>query len=184
MVIFLLSSSCSIRLSTRSFLLLLSIHKSLWANDNLIACEVIPNIAFMLFCCYVFLWWKGFSSSLISKLRLFHFFGSFSIDKDAILISLLTLPLIRTAFELLDLFVFETFLKALLPLFVSNCIVRILGKAIVSKFLRVAIVPMEYILNTSGLIILPESLLAAKLWLELRIVLLDKIKLNDSLVGL
>ena len=43
---------------------------------------------------------------------------------------------------------------------------------------------MEYILNTSGLIVLPESLLAAKLWLELRIVLLDKSKLNDSLVGL
>ena len=184
MVIFLLSSSCSIRLSTRSFLLLLSIHKSLWTNDNLIACEVIPNIAFLLFCCYVFLWWKGFSSSLSSRLRLFHFIRSFSVDKDAILISLLTLPLIRAAFDLLDLFVFETFLKALLPQFVSNCIVRILGKAIVSKFLRVAIVPMEYILNTSGLIVLPESLLAAKLWLELRIVLPDKIKLNDSLLGL
>lgn len=183
MMIFLLSSNSGIRLSTRSFLLLLGVHKSLRSNDNLIAGKVIANIAFLLVSCYVFLRWKSFSSSLSSRLRLFHFISCFPVDEDAILISLLTLPLVRATFDLLDLFVFEAFLQALLPQLVPNGIVLILGEAIVSEFLRVAIVPMEHILDTRGFIVLPKTLLATILRLELRVVLLDEIELNHSLVG-
>jgi hypothetical protein len=54
----------------------------------------------------------------------------------------------------------------------------------VTELLRIAIVPVENIFNTSSFIVLTETLLAAILRLELRIILLNQIKLYYCLVGL
>ena len=53
-----------------------------------------------------------------------------------------------------------------------------------TELLRIAIVPVENIFNTSSFIVLTETLLAAILRLELRIILLNQIKLYYCLVGL
>ena len=53
-----------------------------------------------------------------------------------------------------------------------------------TELLRIAIVPVENIFNTSSFIVLTETLLAAILRLELRIILLNQIKLYYFLVGL
>ena len=53
-----------------------------------------------------------------------------------------------------------------------------------TELLRIAIVPVENIFNTSSFIVLTETLLAAILRLELRIILLNQIKLHYCLVGL
>lgn len=73
---------------------------------------------------------------------------------------------------------------ALLPLFVPNCIVLILCQAVVSKFLRIPVVPVKHILDALCLIVLPEALLASILRLELRIILLNQVELYHSMIVL
>jgi len=94
---------------------------------------------------------------------------------------LLALPLVRAALDLLDFLVFEALLQVLLPQFVSNSEVIILGEPIVPEVLSVSIVPNEHFLHTGGLF-LPETLFAAKFRLELRVVLLNQVELNNRLL--
>jgi hypothetical protein len=73
---------------------------------------------------------------------------------------------------------------ALLPQFVPYCIVLVLCQAVMSKFLRIPIVPVKHILDTLCLIVLPEALLAAILRLELRVILLNQVELYNSVIRL
>ena len=167
-----------------SSFLLLSGHECLWTNNNLICGKMITNVRFLLISSSIFLRWPSLSSRLIthSNLWFFHLLSSLSVNKNAILISLFSLPLVGTPLNLLDLFVFEALLEVLLPQFVPNCVILVLGEAIVSEILRIAIVPVENILYTCGFGIFSKSLFAAKLRLKLGVVLLNQVELDNCLI--
>ena len=100
------------------------------------------------------------------------------------MISLLTLPLVGAALNLLDLLFLEALVDAFLPVFVPDRVILIFGKTVVPKFLAVSIIPMEDILDACSLIVFAKALLATILRLKLWVVLLYQIELHDSMTGL
>jgi len=112
---------------------------------------------------------------------LFHLISCLSIDEHTESIMLLALPLARTAFDLLDLFVFEALLQALFPELVSYGVIIIFCETVVSKVLSISIVPVEHLFYTSGLF-LTETLFTAKFRFEFGMILFDQIKLHHSLI--
>ena len=181
-MILLLCGNCSVRLSSSSFLLLLCGHQLLRSNNDVISVEVISNL--LLICCGILLRRESLGPRLIIDLGFLHLIGGLSVDEYAVLVSLLALPLIGAPLNLLDLLVLEALLETLDPGLVPDRELGVLGEAVVAEVLRVAVVPMEHVVHASRLRVLPETLLAPVLRLELGVVLLDQVELDHGMVGL